>query len=534
MKRSSQVVIVGGGHNGLTAAAYLAKEGVDVTVLERLGNFGGAAISAQAFEGVDAKLSRYSYLVSLLPLQIVDELGLQISLAPRRYSSYTPVPESDKGLLVDNQDQTATRASFEKLGAPGDFDSWKSFYSETAELAAQLWPSALKPLRKRSELRQEFPDPEVWDRFIERPVGDAIASRFSNDWVQGVVYTDALIGTFASNNDESLNANKCFLYHVIGGGTGEWNVPIGGMGAVSGELEKAAIRFGAKLVSNAEVVGINTSADGAMISYRTGTEMHELDAHLVLTNASKQELAKLLGQSAQPVTPAFSQNKAYPFGAQVKVNLMLKRLPKLRDESLSPEAAFGGTFHINESFEQLQNAYEAASRGEIPDPMPCEIYCHSLTDPTILGIELRESGAQTLTVFALHAPHSLVENLSEEEHDLMRSRLQVAVLRSLNSVLAEPIEDLLMTDGNGNACVETKTTRDLEEALRLPGGNIFHEPLSWPFAEDEEPLDTPAQRWGVESGHDRVLICGASARRGGAVSGIAGHNAAMAALELLG
>ena len=80
-------MIIGGGHNGLTAAAYLAKAGVEVTVLERLPHFGGAAVSAQAFEGVDARLSRYSYLVSLLPKQIIDELGLEISLAPRRYSS---------------------------------------------------------------------------------------------------------------------------------------------------------------------------------------------------------------------------------------------------------------------------------------------------------------------------------------------------------------------------------------------------------------------------------------------------------------
>ena len=237
------------------------------------------------------------------------------------------------------------------------------------------------------------------------------------------------------------------------------------------------------------------------------------------------------GEQARTIKP--SEDRPYPYGSQVKVNLLLKRLPQLKDETVSPEAAFGGTFHINESFDQLQLAYATASRGEIPDPMPCEIYCHSLTDPSILGPELRDSGAQTLTIFALHAPHSLVAELSEAEHDSMRLRLQAAVLESLNSVLAEPIEDLLMLDGNGNPCIETKTTRDLEDALRLPGGNIFHEPLSWPFAEDEEPLETPAQRWGVATQDPRVLLCGASAKRGGAVSGIGGHNAAMAALELL-
>lgn len=530
---SGSVVIIGGGHNGLTAAAYLAKAGVEVTVLERLPHFGGAAVSAQVFDGVSARLSRYSYLVSLLPKQIIEDLGLNISLAPRRYSSYTPIPGTNKGLLVDNQDAEATRKSFESLGAGGDFEVWRNFYSQTQKLAQELWPSVLLPLKRRSDWKANGPSPAIWDRFIENPVGDAIKVDFGDDWVRGVVYTDALIGTFSPNSDQTLNANRCFLYHVIGGGTGEWNVPIGGMGAVSDELEKSALRYGAKLISNAEVFELTTSQAGVIIRYRAAGQEHTLSASLVLTNAAKHELKALSAGGDQSREFKPSKDHPYPHGSQVKVNLLLKRLPRLNAEGVSPEAAFGGTFHINESFTQLQEAYEAASRGEIPDPMPCEIYCHSLTDPSILGPELRDSGAQTLTVFALHAPHSLVAELSEAEHEEMRNRLQAAVLNSLNSVLAEPIEDLLMHDAKGKPCIETKTTRDLEDALKLPGGNIFHEPLSWPFAEDEEPLDTPGQRWGVATQDPRVLICGASARRGGAVSGIGGHNAAMAALELL-
>jgi phytoene dehydrogenase-like protein len=210
--------------------------------------------------------------------------------------------------------------------------------------------------------------------------------------------------------------------------------------------------------------------------------------------------------------------------------MLLKRLPQLK-AGTNPVAAFGGTMHINEGFEQLQTAFEHASRGEIPNPLPCEIYCHSLTDPSILGAELRASGAQTLTVFALHTPHSL---LSGHDHDAMRAALELAAIESINSVLAEDIRDLLLTDADGRPCIETKTTQDLEDALGLPGGNIFHAPLSWPFVGASEPLDTPERRWGVESGHDGILFCGSTARRGGAVSGIGGHNAAMAVLEALG
>jgi phytoene dehydrogenase-like protein len=88
-----------------------------------------------------------------------------------------------------------------------------------------------------------------------------------------------------------------------------------------------------------------------------------------------------------------------------------------------------------------------------------------------------------------------------------------------------------MNDSNGHPCIETKTTQDLEDALGLPGGNIFHGPLSWPFVSDDATLDTPAKRWGVDSGEAGIMFCGSTAQRGGAVSGIGGHNAAMAVLE---
>ena len=208
---------------------------------------------------------------------------------------------------------------------------------------------------------------------------------------------------------------------------------------------------------------------------------------------------------------------------------MLRRLPRLRDTAVTPEQAFGGTFHVNETFSQLDAGFSAAEAGNVPDPLPCEIYCHSLTDPSILSARLRESGAATLTVFGLHVPH----RLQAADPDRMRRRLTDAVLESLNSVLAEPIQDVVMDDASGRPCIETKTTVDLENALGLTGGNIFHGALAWPFADDDDPLDSPARRWGVATTHERILLCGSAARRGGAVSGLGGHNAAMAVLAAL-
>jgi phytoene dehydrogenase-like protein len=105
------------------------------------------------------------------------------------------------------------------------------------------------------------------------------------------------------------------------------------------------------------------------------------------------------------------------------------------------------------------------------------------------------------------------------------------MLASINSVLAEPVESLLLTDAHGAPTIETKTTADIEAALGMPGGNIFHGPLSWPFAEDEDRLASAAEQWGVATAHPRILLCGSGAQRGGAVSGLGGHNAAMAVLS---
>lgn len=525
------VVIVGGGHNGLAAAAYLARAGRDVLLLEKLDHAGGAAVSAQAFDGVDARLSRYSYLVSLLPQEIIDDLGLRIRLARRRYSSYTPDPGwPGRGLLIDNGDAEATAASFAAVGAPAtEAAAFEDFYAECRKLTGALWPTMTSPLPTRSEARHLADAAgagDVWESVIERPIGDAITRWLHSDLVRGVVLTDALIGTFARADSADLQQNICFLYHLLGGGTGDWDVPIGGMGAVSGELERAAREAGATILTNAEVTDIRP---GGSVDYRHHGRERYASAEWVLSNVAPAALDRLrvldrlrgVG-GGEPANPNHRRE-----GSQVKVNLLLKRLPRLQDRGISPEAAFGGTFHINETWTQLDDAYLAAEQGTVPDPLPCEIYCHSLTDPSILSPELQASGAHTLTVFGLHVPDRLITAENNEE---MRAVLQAAVVKSLNSVLAEPIEELLLT-GAGGPCIETRTTLDIQRAVGMPRGNIFHGGLDWPFAEDDAPLDTPARRWGVATDDPRILLCGSGARRGGAVSAIGGHNAAMAVLE---
>ncbi|OBK18679.1 hypothetical protein A5636_02050 [Mycobacterium asiaticum] len=506
-------MIVGGGHNGLVAAGYLARAGLRVHLLERLAHVGGAAVSTQLFEGVDVRLSRYSYLVSLLPPRILADLGAQVRLLTRPYSSYTPDPATAgrAGLLV------GSTSTFGAIGAAGDEQGFAAFYRRCRLVTRPLWPTLLEPLRTREQARRlvlaggDRDTAAAWHAMTDEPIGHAITSMVRNDLVRGVVATDALIGTFARLDEPSLVQNKCFLYHVLGGGTGEWNVPVGGMGAVSSALATAAIRHGAEITTGADVFAI--SPDGE-VHYRNDGDEHRVHGRFVLAGVSPAVLAELLGEPAPALAP----------GSQIKVNMVLRRLPGLRDPHVRPDQAFAGTFHVNQTWSQLDAGYVRASAGQVPDPVPCEAYCHSLTDPSIVGSGHR--GVQTMTVFGLHAPHSTFGSLDPAE---LRRRLTDSLLASLNSVLAEPIQDELLTDAHGRPCLETTTTLDLQHALRMPAGNIFHGALSWPFV-DDDPLDTPARQWGVATEHPRIMVCGSGARRGGAVSGIGGHNAAMAVL----
>ncbi|MBN9744054.1 FAD-dependent oxidoreductase [Amycolatopsis sp. A1MSW2902] len=500
-------VIVGGGHNGLVAAAFLARAGRSVLVLERRAEIGGAAVSFRAFPGVDVQLSRYSYLVSLLPRRIAAELGLDVQLRRRRMSSYTPA--GDAGLLVDTGDDERAGASFRAVtGSTKDYAAWQRFYASAARVAEATFDSLTEPLPTRAELRRRIGDDEAWTTFFECPAGETLRELFEDDVVRGVVLTDALIGTFAAADDDQLRQNRCLLYHLIGNGTGDWDVPVGGMGAVTDALADAARRAGAMLVTGAEVLSVTPDGE---VRYRSGDAEHVVAGGHVLANVAPRTLARLLGEE-----PAES-----PEGAQLKVNMVLRRLPRLRDTAVDPRDAFGGTFHVNESFVQLETACREAAAGRIPTVPPCEIYCHSLTDPSILGPAERAAGVQTLTLFGLHMP----ARLFEADNDRARAEALRATVASLDSVLAEPIEDCLLLDGDGKPCIEAKTPLDLEAELGLPRGHIFHRDLSWPYG-DEETAGT----WGVETGHERVLLCGAGAVRGGGVSGIPGHNAAMAVL----
>ena len=496
------VAVIGGGHNGLVAATYLAKAGKSVVILEANAEVGGATTSVRAFPEYDAMLSRYSYLISLLPDQIVSDLGLDFECISRTVSSYTPYSRNgkDSGLYVARQWDKETEDSFNELDPSGaEWAAWQDFYNEIAEFAVKIAPSMLQPLKSRSELKAEINMPEVWDYLMERPIGEVIEERFKDDLVRGVVLTDALIGTFSSAFE--MQANICFLYHLIGNGTGEWKVPRGGMGALVKELVRVATAAGVEIKVNARVKSVATDTENATLTLEDGTTV---TSSFVLSNAAPQVLARLRGK-----TPPASLE-----GSQMKINILLKSLPQLKS-GIDPRLAFAGTFHAQESFAQCESTYLQAKGGAVPEMLPIEMYCHTLTDPSILSADLQAQGYQTLTLFGLHTPAALFDT----DNERAKAAALKAALASLNQYLVEPLENVI-------AAIEVKSPLDIEGDVGLPRGNIFHKDLSFPFREDSQQT-----RWGVETDDPRIFICGAGAIRGGGVSGIPGHNAAMAVLE---
>lgn len=504
------VIIIGAGHNGLVAAAYLAKAGKKVLMLEANNEVGGAATSEQVFAGIDARLSRYSYLVSLLPDQILSDLDLKFETISRKISSYTPYLKSGKqaGLLVNRVWDQSNVESFKSLtNTEVESQAWYEFYDQVSKFAKVVSPTLLKPLPTKSEIKNALADDQIWQMLIEQPLGKTLDDKFEDDLVKGVILTDGLIGTFSSAYE--MQTNICFIYHLIGNGSGEWKVPKGGMGALVLELHKKVKSLGVEIKVNSKVKSVSATDSQVEVELESG---EKVSASYLLSNAAPQVLAQLMGQ----VTPKSLE------GSQIKINMVLKSLPKFKS-GVDAKDAFVGTLHINESFTQLEKAYHEAKSGLLPNELPLEMYCHTLTDTSILSDDLHQQGYHTLTIFGIHTPANLFDKQPDEVKELAKKR----ALAALNQYLESPIENHLATDSKGNLCIEIKSPLDLEQELALPRGNIFQKDLSFPFKDDDSKLV-----WGVETNHARVFLCGAGAIRGGGVSGISGHNAAMAVLEL--
>jgi len=523
------VVILGAGHNGLVAASYLARAGLSVLLLEKNDYIGGATTSQKLFPDHDARLSRYSYLVSLFPETIIRDLELTLELRRRATGSFTPYIKSGQhdALLISNVDEELSRRSMVDLtGSETEFEQMHRFYHLSRVFAEHAWDSMIEPLVSKEEMKRRFETDdlsrEAWRSLAEEPLGRALERYLQNDLVRGLVLSDAKIGIFTHPHDSSLVQNRCFLYHLIGNKTGEWKVPVGGMGAVARELEKAARSAGAEFLTNVDLSAspartVDLGGKKKTIEFQIDGKKQTVESRFLLVNFGRNVLAKYSGKGYEP--------EAVDEGSVFKMNMLLRRLPKLKAKKYPPEQAWCGTFHSDEGYEQMNASYEQAGQGRLPDKTPCEVYCHTLTDNSIVSPELHAKGFHTITLFGLDAPYSLFS----KENEKVRKQAEKKFLGSMSQWLEEPLEDCLAVARDGSLCIESKTPVDIENSLGMYHGNIFQDAPTWPFAAKKEQVGT----WGVETEWENVFLCGSSALRGGAVSGIPGHNAAMKVLGLI-
>ena len=406
------------------------------------------------------------------------------------------------------------RPSGSSPASDAEFAGWQRFYARLATLAEDLAPTLTEPLLSPAELAGRLRDPELWHDLRERPLADLVADHLSDDVVRGVALTDGLIGTFADVHAADGLAGRCFLYHLVGNGTGRWRVPVGGMGAVSGAMAAAARRAGAELVTRATVTALDPRTDGVTVHWTDDDgRTAAAEAGHVVCGAAPSVLAELTGADPGP----------RPSGSQLKVNMVLARLPRLRSGA-DPATAFAGTFHVDESAAQLDAAYAQAAAGRLPDVIPFEVYCHSLTDPSILGPVERATGHHTLTLFGLHTPAELYRA------DPVGTRREAVrrVVAQLDAHLEEPLLDCLARDATGEPCLQAASPLDVEASLAMPGGHIFHGDLAWPVAASREEVGT----WGVATEHPRIVAASSGGTvRGGAVSGLGGYAAARHLLD---
>jgi phytoene dehydrogenase-like protein len=480
------VTVVGGGHNGLVSAAYLARAGLSVLVLERLDHVGGATASVDTFPGHTLRVSRYAALGAPLPPALVSDLELDLALRPQPRRQ---VPDPDA-------------------------EAWESFHAELDTLVGLVALTLLEPLPTERTIRDQAPE-EIWADVVAHPLGAAIERRFADDGVRGQVAADAVLATFASLHDPALRQNRSFLYHRIGRGSDGWQLPVGGPAALGDGLARAAASAGAEIVTGAGVSAIRGDDDGAEVTWHREGGTGTVRSRHVLGGVAPWVLRILMGEGEDPASK--------PTGSQLVVNLLLDRLPALAS-GVDPRVAFARTRYVGTELSRLETAYAEGAQGRLPAALPMRLECPSLADPEVLGDA--PHGHHTLTLLASHAPAYLFES----DHGARKAEAVERVLAALDEQLAEPIAGCLATDSEGRPCVAATTPQESEAELAMPGGHLFHGDLDWPWAPNRARLETPAQQWGVQTAVGSVLVCGAGARRGGVIPGVAGHNAAQAVL----
>jgi phytoene dehydrogenase-like protein len=515
---SRDVVVIGGGHNGLVAAAYLARSGLSTLVCERRGVLGGAAVSEHPF-GPDYTVTSLSYVVSLLPPGLVRDLGL----ARHGYHVYPQgpyfAPRADGRYLSLPADPSARRAQIAKFSG-ADAAAYEPYQAHLARLAAILGPLLdeipprlgsrrpqdlwrqgllLRHLRKLDER-----DAVDVTRLLSGSVADLVERYFGSDAMRGLLSVSGVIGAWAG--PRSNGTAYVMLHHHIGdtgGQAGAWGFPRGGMGGVTAALAAAARSFGAEIRTGAEVARIRTRAGRVTgVTLATG---EDIDAATVVTTAHPQiSFLRLLDPAVLP--PGFVEDIRgwQTRSGTVKINLALGRLPVFASHPEFDPQVHGGTIVLAESLDDVETAFQDAVSGR-PSSVPFADICI----PSVFDDSLAPEGQHVMSLFTQWVPHGYADAPQDEALSAYAGR----VIARVEAVAPGFTGSILHRQVIG--------PHQMQQEYGLVGGNIFHGELSLGQMFHARPaagyadLRTPVRG---------LYQAGSGTHGGGGVTGIPGRN----------
>jgi phytoene dehydrogenase-like protein len=517
---SSDILVIGGGHNGLAAAAYLARAGHRVRVLERRPLLGGACVTEELWPGY--KVSRAAYVAGLLRPNVIRELGLRthgLRLLERDPSSYTPLPDG-RGLLIGS-DVKATHASIARF-SKADAESYPRYESFLDRVARAMEPLLDAPPPDPAQLT--FRDVRTLLRLATKafglrrdlaqatslllgPARPALESWFESEPLRSTLATDAVIGAWAAPS--SPGTGYVLFHHVMGdtgGARGVWAYVKGGMGRVADALAEAARAAGAEIRVDSPVASIAIESGRARgVVLDDGTL---LDADVVVSGADPH--VTLLGLAgAQHLDPETARAlEALDFRSpSLKINLALDRLPRFQGsrEGLAPH--HGATIHIGaSSLDELDEGFAAAEQGRLPERPMIELTLPSALDPS-----LAPPGRHVASMFVQYAPWQPAGSTWDAERDRFADRVLSLV------------DEVAPGFSSSVTHREVLAPPDIERIFGLTGGNIFHGAMTL----DRLLFMRPLPNWSrYRTPITNLYLCGAGTHPGGGVMGACGRNAA--------